>query len=54
MESQIIADMFSIRRGSLSIEQWKEVLKASDLLIQAMKKEGFETREIEYARQALL
>jgi hypothetical protein len=55
MQSQIVEDMLSIGRVSnnMGLEQWREILKVSDLLIQAMKKEGFDTKEIEYTYQAL-
>ena len=55
IQKQIVSDMFSISRSysNLSPEQWREVLKATDILIQSMRNEGFNTKEIEYSREAL-
>jgi hypothetical protein len=55
MSSQIIADIRAIGRvyAHLSLEQWEEFHKATRLLIEAMRKEGFEVGGIEDVRNAL-
>ena len=55
MNSQIVADIRAIGRVyiHLSLEQWEEFHKATRLLIEAIRKEGFEVGDIEDVRNAL-
>ena len=53
--SRIVADMTAIARiqNNMTFEQWRELQKAVDILIQKMKQENYDTSEIEYTRNAL-
>lgn len=53
--SRIVSDITSIARihNNMTFEQWRELQKALDVLIEEMKKRQYDTSEIEYTRKAL-
>lgn len=53
--SRIVSDITSIARihNNMTFEQWRELQKALDVLIEEMKKRQYGTSEIEYTRKAL-
>ena len=53
--SRIVGDMTAIGRiyNNMTFEQWRELQKAIDLLVENMKREKYDASEIEYTRKAL-
>jgi hypothetical protein len=54
--ARVVSDLTSIGRiySNMTFEQWRELRKASDLLIENMKKENYDTSEIEYTLKSLM
>ncbi|MPZ05135.1 MAG: hypothetical protein GEU26_01735 [Nitrososphaeraceae archaeon] len=53
--SRIVSDITAVARihNNMTFEQWRELQKAIDALVENMKQAKYDTSEIEYTRRAL-